>query len=157
MTHISLNLPFACLHSPGCLSLVPCEIFLAALLSSIIKSTSSSSWPHEYELSHLWNMKWYQMLMVQLPQGAVEADHKLRASCWRCCREGRCGILRAKWHLPWTELRSQEVVMRFSMFPKILWSSPYLTSLSMQGYLFLFWESEESKDKVLLYYTGALC
>ena len=27
------------------------------------------------------------MLMSQLSQGVVGADHKLRASCWRCCRK----------------------------------------------------------------------
>lgn len=54
------------------------------------------------------------MLMIQLSQGAVEADHKLRASCWRCCREGRCGISGDRLCLPWTELWLQVVVMILS-------------------------------------------
>lgn len=47
--------------------------------------------------------------------GGSKVDHKLRASCWRYCREGRCGIPGDKPELPWTELWPQVVMMILSV------------------------------------------
>lgn len=51
MIHITSNLPSACSLSPSRLSPASCMMFLVDSLSSIIKSSRPSSWPHECELS----------------------------------------------------------------------------------------------------------